>query len=161
LIIYEDGQLVKRFWPVELRKAPMAAVLAIDTSGSMERKEKMAKAKQAANRFFDKLDPKTPCGLILFHHQPYEVKGLALDKSELRALVAASSPKGGTAYFDAVHEAIQLLAADKEKRERAIVLMTDGRDVNSMRTLNDIIKEARDKKIQVFTLGLGEPGRNE
>src|SRR5262249_58260086 len=91
----------------------------------------------------------------------YEVKGLALDKSELRALVAASSPKGSTAYFDAVHEAIQLLAADKEKRERAIVLMTDGRDVNSMRTLNDIIKEARDKKIQVFTLGLGEPGRNE
>jgi VWFA-related protein len=161
LTIYEDGKPVHWFQPVELHREPMAAVLAIDTSGSMQRLEKIDKAKQAADHFFEKLDPKTPCGLVLFHHQPYQIRPLGLDKKELRALVADAKPRGGTAYFDATHEAIQLLAADKEKRQRAIVLMTDGRDVNSTRTLQEVITEAKANKVAVYTLGLGNPGSDE
>jgi VWFA-related protein len=160
--VFEDGRLVKELQPGSVRREDLAAVLAMDTSGSMERHEKMVKAKEAAEGFFRKLDPKLPCGLVLFHHQPYEQVPPQLDRAPLLAHVRAAKADGGTAYVDAIAVAIRQLAEDKTpNRQRAVVLMTDGRDVNSQKKLPEVIAEARKHKVRVYTLGLGEPGRNE
>ena len=44
---------------------------------------------------------------------------------------------------------------------RAVVLMTDGVDMNSKRRLDDVIRLADDAKVPIYTLGVGEPGKNE
>ena len=72
IVLYEDGQEVARVTPQRLREAPAAVVLALDTSGSMERQNKLTEARQAALAFFERLDPRTPCGLVLFHHAVYQ-----------------------------------------------------------------------------------------
>ena len=41
-----------------------------------------------------------------------------------------------------------------------MLLMTDGRDVNSKRNVDDVIQEAKRRNVRIYTLGLGEPGLN-
>jgi VWFA-related protein len=157
--IFEDGKEVHRFRPAGLRSQPMSVVLAMDTSGSMERENRIAAAQRAANRFFDKLDERTPCGLVLFHHETWQREPLHAEKERLRHLVNAARPAGGTAYLNATYDAIELLAGAENKDRRAVVLMTDGRDVNSKRNLDDVVKQANRLNVRVYTLGLGKPGQ--
>ena len=71
----------------------------------------------------------------------------------------AAKPMGGTAYLQATYEAVDMLG-DVPGR-RAVVLMTDGVDLNSDVTLREVIKKAQAKDVPVYTLGVGEPGRGE
>jgi VWFA-related protein len=67
-------------------------------------------------------------------------------------------PGGGTAYFDATSRAIQML---REARGRkAVLVMTDGVDLNSKKTLKNVVEEARRAAVPVYTIGVGEPGQN-
>jgi VWFA-related protein len=159
-VIYEDGKEVHRFKPEGLRAQPLSAVLAMDTSGSMERQNRIQEAKRAAAGFFNKLDERTPCGLILFHHESWKMEPLNADKRRLRELVESARPGGGTAYLNATYDAVQILAESSSKERRAVLLMTDGRDVNSKRNVDDIIEEAKRRNVRIYTLGLGEPGLN-
>ncbi len=161
IVIFEDKHEVRRLRLKGLRAEPMTPVLAIDTSGSMLRQSKMEEAKRAAKRFFDKLQPETPCGLVLFHHHPWWVEPITTDKRRLHALVDATQAAGGTAYLDATAEAVARLAEADPPGQRAVVLMTDGRDVNSETTLPAVIRKAKEERVRVYTLGLGEPGQSE
>ena len=44
---------------------------------------------------------------------------------------------------------------------RAVVLMTDGADTNSKHTLAQAIEAAKIGEVPVYTLGIGEPGKND
>jgi VWFA-related protein len=44
---------------------------------------------------------------------------------------------------------------------KAVLLLTDGVDLASQRTLQDVIGEARSAGVPIYTLGVGEPGKNE
>jgi hypothetical protein len=44
---------------------------------------------------------------------------------------------------------------------KAVLLMTDGVDMNSRHTPAEVIAEARAAEVPVYTLGVGEPGKNE
>jgi VWFA-related protein len=161
IIIKENNQEVHRIKPQVLRKAASATVLTVDTSGSMASDNKMNEAKRAAEGFFDRLAPQTQCGLILFHHQVYTKLTLRREREGLRQQVRISEPAGGTAYHDAVLEALQLFPTPTEEGRRAVVLMTDGRDTNSERSLKDAITQAQRRKVQVYTIGLGRKGRHD
>lgn len=167
-VIYEDGQEVHRFDPQRTTAQPLAVVLTMDTSGSMEsggnpfgRPSKMQAARQAGERFFDRLDPSARSGLVLFHHAPYHRENLTRDRQHLKTLVRQTQAGGGTAYLDAASVSIRMLAEQAADSRRVVVLMTDGRDVNSKLGLDEVIEEARRHETTVYTIGLGEPGRNE
>jgi VWFA-related protein len=166
-VVYEDGKEVYRFLPRNVRVEPVTVMLAMDTSGSMDRttrgaaQAKLQAAKGAAGRFFTKLDKPAPCGLVLFNHLPYHTEPLTKDRNRLRTLVDGAKAKGGTAYFDATSVAIRLLAMSKDPGQRVAVVMTDGRDVNSKRGLTEVISEARQQHVRVYTIGLGEAGGHE
>jgi VWFA-related protein len=145
----------------------LTAVLAMDTSGSMVDNGKMAQAKHAAEIFLDKLSEHADSGLILFNHellQPTlppirEPERFAEHRNQVRARVRAAQPSGGTAYFDAAAAAIDMLRGREGRR--AVLLMTDGVDLNSKRGLQEVVDMAKTAEVPVYTIGVGEPGKNE
>lgn len=159
IVILEDGKEVHRLRPVNLRQGPAAVVLAFDTSGSMNTGNKLSEGKRAAQRFFAALDPATPCGLVLFNHRIHLQEPPRQDRERLERLVADVRAAGGTAWLDATLAALELLPEGAPDQRRAVVLMTDGRDVNSQQTLAQVVEAARRKRVAVYPVGLGEPGR--
>jgi VWFA-related protein len=163
IIIEEDGHRVKeedvpRPTPTE----DLSVVLAIDTSGSMKEHGRMAQARGAAGIFLSKLPDKTDCGLILFDHEMREpVLPPTRKRDPLRKEIAKVEPRGGTAYLDAAARAIDMLKTTPKNRDRALVIMTDGIDLNSAINLDGVVKEARKNKVRVYTIGIGEPGKLE
>src|SRR6516164_5078126 len=127
---------------------------------------KIDEARSAAGVFLDRLDPRADCGLILFDHKLQVVVDPVRDASRraehrdrLRREVRAAKPMGGTAYLDATDRAIEMVR-DATGR-RAVLLMTDGVDLNSQTTLHEVIKKAHARDVPIYTLGVGEPGRGE
>ncbi len=145
----------------------LTTVLAMDCSGSMVERHKMDEAKQAANLFLDRLNENADSGLILFNHEILEPTlaplrdraRFAAHRVELRDRINAAKPGGGTAYLDATLEAVEMLRGIEGRR--AVVLMTDGVDLNSKHTLYEVVKRAKVNEVPVYTLGVGEPGKNE
>ncbi|HEV3448650.1 MAG TPA: VWA domain-containing protein [Gemmataceae bacterium] len=136
----------------------LTTVLAIDISGSMVEHGKIQEAKQAARTFLDQLKEPSKCGLILFDHLLRDPIAPTADTHRLRARIDAARPGGGTAYLDATARAVEMLR-DMNGR-RAVLLLTDGVDLNSRRSMQDVIREANAAGVAIYTIGVGEPGRN-
>jgi VWFA-related protein len=166
IVVEEDGKLVKELDVNQLNSQGLTTVLAMDVSGSMESHNKMLEARKAANTFLDKLDAKCDSGLITFDHVLHEQEppgrdpaGFADHRRLLREKIQAAKPGGGTAYLDATAEAVKML--EDLPGRRAVLLMTDGVDMNSRRKMDDVIELAKARHVPVYTVGIGEPGKNE
>ncbi|MFC1488678.1 VWA domain-containing protein [Thermodesulfobacteriota bacterium] len=147
---------------------PMAVVLAIDTSGSMQAKDKtgqtsMAAAKRAALDFISMLSENDRVALFSFNNEPT----LHVDFSEDHdaavdaVYTLAARPNAATCLYDTAYEAVKK-AAEIPRGRRAIILLTDGKDEKAGRTCstyssNDVIDAATTKSIRVpiYTIGVG------
>ena len=161
LVVLEDGKEVAdaEFF---LQAQPLTTVVAMDISGSAASSNKIVEARKAANTFFDKLDPKADSGLILFD-QPPEPPGrdpaqFTAHRALLHQKVSAANP-GGTAYLDDTAKGLRLL--QNVSGRRAVVLMTDGVDLNSVQTQQQVIELAKASQIPIYTIGIGDPGAND
>lgn len=161
IVIYEDGVEVHRIKPRVLREVPSSAMLVLDTSGSMSRQDKLTEAQRASRLFLEQLDPKTGCGLVLFHHKPYARFQPRQDRGALYQAISECQSIGGTACFDAIKTTLDILSQDKRDERQAIVVMTDGRDVNSSAKLDDIITQAKAQNTPIHAIGLGEAGKQQ
>ena len=154
--VFEDD--VPRPRPIE----DLDIVLALDVSGSMVTGDRMRQAREASLSFVRRLPEKAKCGLILFDHRILDpVLDPQLARQPLEARLQQAKPGGGTAYLDAAQRAITLLGKSPPQRKRHLVLMTDGNDLNSNATIADVIQEAKAKNVQIITVGIGEPGKQE
>ena len=166
VLVEEDGQSVEVVEMFRPHAEKLTTVLALDASGSMAAGRKWAEAQQAAGVFLDRLDPRSDTGLILFDHrinlrEPPErdPTRYPAHRALLRRHIATARPGGGTAYLDATFEAVQMLKGLPGRR--AVLLMTDGVDMNSTLRPDRVIKAAQVNEVPVYTLGVGEPGRND
>jgi VWFA-related protein len=155
---------------------PLTIVLALDCSGSMDADNKMNEARSAALLLLDTLSERVDCGLILFDHRLRVVEPPLASKmppipprtgvpprdghrAMLRSHINSAKAAGGTAYLDATARAIEMLRGIPGRK--AVLLMTDGVDLNSKVTLADVIRQAQAADVRVYTLGVGEPGKGE
>jgi VWFA-related protein len=166
IVVEEDGVKVAGLEIFQPRAHKLTTVLAIDISGSMARSSKMEQAKQAALAFLDRLDERADVGLILFDHQIKVAEPPARDaarqkehRDKLREIIREAKPQGGTAYIDATVRAVEMLKGITGRR--AVVLMTDGVDMNSKHKLAEAIEAAQASELPVYTLGIGKPGTNQ
>lgn len=167
IVIKEDGRKVTS---VDIQpptaNEPLTALLAIDISGSMAEQakltdsntDKMTEAKRAAKLFLDKLNSKSECGLILFDDKIQLRRPPTNNRGSIQAEIQRAQPGGGTAYIDAAAEAIKMLR--NAEGRKAVILMTDGVDLNSQVALKDVIQMARREEVPIYTIGVGEPGMN-
>jgi VWFA-related protein len=158
-VVTEDGRRVS---DLEVHSPtasePLTTVLAIDISGSMAEHGKIDEARKAAQLFLDRLDPRAACGLILFDHELRVREQPTTNRDRLRRLIDQAQPGGGTAYLDATADALAMLRPVKGRR--AVLLLTDGVDLNSRHTAQDVVGSARGSEVPVYTIGVGEPGKN-
>ncbi len=172
IVVTEDGKEVERLEISQPRTDRLTTVLAMDVSGSMEGRSqsggqrKIDEAKQAARSFLDGLHAKADTGLILFDHEMKveEEPGkdpakFAQHRQKVRQLVDAARPSGGTAYLDAADVALRMVKPFPGRK--AVLVMTDGVDMNSKHNLAEVIAEAKAIGVPVYTLGIGDPGKNE
>jgi VWFA-related protein len=166
IVVEEDGRKVLELELFPPQSQSLSVILAIDISGSMAHGNRMDEIKRAALAFLDRMDARADVGLVLFDHEVKTAVAPVRDPAQLRAhreeirrLIREARPQGGTAYHDATVRATQLLKGIRGRK--AIILMTDGMDTNSKLPLNQAILAAQANEVPVYTVGIGQPGKND
>jgi VWFA-related protein len=150
--VYEDErpQPITHF---NSERVPVSLGIVLDTSGSMDG-EKMAAARQALERFvFELLGPDDEFFLYRFDANPELLQGWTNDRQRIASALRRIQPRGGTAMYDAVAEAIPLAQSGRH-RKKAIVLISDGNDTSSRTDIESLKAQIRETEVLVYAIGI-------
>ena len=152
--------LLKRTWRED--RKPANVLLVLDTSGSMNNESRLENAKQGLNVFFGEVAPQDRVGLTIFSDliTPLVPVGpFRENERELKSRVKGLIAEGGTAFYDATAEGYAAVRglAGRDDRINAVVLLTDGNDTDSERTLSSVVEELERQddsatQVRVFTI---------
>jgi VWFA-related protein len=143
--------------PISKEFRPTTIVLVLDTSGSMQRGDRIGGLKRAVDGFLENRPEGSRIAVIAFNDRPELICPFTDDPRRVRAAVSDLNAGGKTVFYDAVTVAIRLLS--KETGRRAILAMTDGEDNLSLESdLQSTVRDARRAGFPVHTLGLGDEG---
>jgi tight adherence protein B len=152
----ENGKPVAGLTAANLGRTK-SVMLVLDRSQSM-RGRPLARAVDAAQSFVAGSRPDDHVGVVAFGSAAIPLTsggsspGAARD--QLSGLTVDTD--SGTALYDGIVVAANRLASD-DRPGRAIVVMTDGKDVSSLHSLEDAVSAARNARASVFTIGIAGP----
>lgn len=150
--VYQDDEL-QQITHFNSERVPVSLGIILDTSGSMDG-EKMMAARHALDRFLlELLGPDDEVFLYRFDNNPELVHGWTTDKRRVSAELARLRPRGGTAMYDAVAEAIPLMQSGKH-RKKALVIISDGNDTSSRTAVVALQEQIRETEILVYAIGI-------
>lgn len=159
--VFEDGhhQAIKQF---AAEDRPVTVGIVLDTSGSMRTKQ--AEAITAALAFVDSSNPDDETFVVDFNDSA--ALGLPPDAAfsqnpkQLRTALYARRPEGRTALYDALTLAANHLAKGKWE-SKALLLISDGGDNNSMHTLQEAVRAVELSGAAVYCVALYDPEEPE
>ena len=150
--VYQDDQ-EQEITHFNAERVPVSVGIVLDTSGSMAG-DKMAAARMALNRFLlDLLGPEDEVFLYRFDSNPELVHEWTTDRGRVSAALNRIQPRGGTAMYDALAEAIPLVQAGKH-RKKALVIISDGNDTSSRTAIEDLKQQIRETEVLVYAIGI-------
>jgi Ca-activated chloride channel homolog len=139
-------------------KLPLRLGLLIDTSGSVQ--ARFSFEKHAASKFLEKvLNGTSDLGFVAgFSSDTNITQDFTPDPAALAKGVETLTNGGGTALFDAVSLACWKLAAypEQERVARVLVVLSDGEDNSSHRSLKQVIEDAETKGVTIYTVSTSE-----
>jgi Ca-activated chloride channel family protein len=154
--IYEDG-VEQRISHFSNERVPVSLGIALDTSGSMDG-EKIRAARRALDRFlFDLLDRDDEVFLYRFDARPELIAGWTTDRNRLSAALGRIAPRGGTALYDTVAEAVPLAQSGTHKK-KALVIISDGNDTSSATDVPELKQLIRETEVLVYAVGIDGDG---
>lgn len=138
--IFEDGkqvsaQLVSSF---NVHESPFAAVVLLDTSGSMD--SRLSLARSAAIRFLDGLREEDVAAVYKFDSKVELLQEFSTGR-DLAPMAYGVKANGMTTLNDAIVDAAKALAGRPEKR-KAIVVLSDGLDTYSKASAEKAVESA-------------------
>ena len=138
--VFEDGVEVKQnmIASFSLQESPYAAVVLLDSSGSMEARFSLARS--AAIRFLDGLRPEDVAAVYRFDSKVERVQEFSGGR-DLAPTAYAIRAKGMTTLNDAIVEASKTLA-DRTEVRKAIVVLSDGMDTFSKASGDKAVESA-------------------
>ena len=147
--VFEDGveQKIDFF---EAEETPFAAVILLDTSGSMEQRVSMARS--AAITFLDGLRGSDAAAIYNFDSKVALVQDFS-DSRDMPPAAFELKAKGMTVLNDAVFKAAAELSKRPEKR-RAIIVLSDGADTMSKHSADKALKAALAANAVVYTVDM-------
>ena len=151
--VFEDG-VEQRIEYFSAEDTPFAAVILLDTSGSMEERVSMARA--AAIRFLDGLRESDSAAIYRFDSEIKLVQAFS-NSRDIAEAVFDLKAYGMTKMNDAIYQAAVDLSKRDEKR-RAIILLSDGQDTLSSRSAEKALKAAMSADIAIYTIDMSPIG---
>ena len=151
--VFEEGvkQEIARFETVS--DLPIHAAVALDISASMT--ESLDKARQAALQFLQEtLRPRDRAALITFNDHPNLAVKFTNDLPTLAGGLAGLKAERGTSLFDTI--VFSLYYFSGIRGQRAILLLSDGKDEGSRFTYDDALDYARRAGVTIYSIGLGD-----
>lgn len=147
--IFEDGkEQTLDFFGAE--STPFAAVILIDTSGSME--SRISLARSAAITFLDGLRPEDNAAIYNFDSKVSLVQDFSNSRDVLDKVFELKA-NGMTVLNDAIMEAAQVLSKREEKR-KAIIVLSDGADTKSKYGDSKVLKAAITAGATIYTVDM-------
>jgi tight adherence protein B len=118
----------------------------------------LAAAVAAAQSFVAAAGATDHVGVVVFGHAALALTPSSASPADARSALEGLTvdPRSGTALYDAVSLAASRLVGD-DRPGRAIVVVTDGRDVSSSETIEQAIAAAQAAHAAVYTIGIGGP----
>ncbi len=134
-----------------------SVVLVLDNSGSMF--PVMSKLIEAAGRLVDSLGANDECAILVFGRTVAMVHDFSTDKVSLNAALQTLTASGGTPLFDASYEAVNALSLRTGNRHAVII--TDGEDNTSTKTVDEVIALALVYSVKLYTIAFNIEVQNQ
>ena len=134
---------------------PLSLALMVDTSGSQQ--TFIGDEALASDVFFETMlgRPEDRAMLVQFDSSILELKGMTNSANALHFALSHVSQRGsgsgGTLLYDAIYEVAQKVLAN-EKGRKAMVILTDGGDNGSRRTIEEAVEQAQRADVQIYSV---------
>ena len=110
--------------PTSRETVPTTVVLVVDHSRSMEAEDRIGALKEAVRTFLGVMPAGSRVAVVAFSDEIRVIRDFSTDVGEIQRAVDALQPTGGTRYYDAVVEALELISG--EPGRKAVLALTDG-----------------------------------
>lgn len=149
-LVREDGvdQKIDTFSKDTL---PSTILLMVDNSQSMQ--HRIDAVRRTTERFARTLKRGDRVIVAPFNEHIGTITGPTDDVRTLGEAIQAMKAGGGTAFVDAIADGVRLL--EKVDGRRALVLITDGYDENSVLDVKDVITAAESAHVTIYTVAVG------
>lgn len=153
--VLDEGQPVKLAKFDHVKDLPLSIGMAVDTSGSMD--ERIAVARDAGAAFFKNVMRKgDKAFLVAFDSQPHIVQKWSPELKDIYSGLARMRAEESTALYDAI--VYSLYNFSGVKGQKALVLLTDGRDTVSKFSFEQALEYAQRAAVPVYAIGIGIHG---
>ncbi len=160
--VFEDSnqvEVIEFEAPKSVEQVQTTVVLVVDYSGSMAEIDasgarKIDTLKRAVRTFLELIPEGSQVAVVAFSDAIRVISPFTTDTTQVRRAVDQLEPDGGTRYYDAVVEALNVIS--EVSGRRALVALTDGEDTSSNATLSDAAVAAQSLGLPLYTLGLGQ-----
>jgi Ca-activated chloride channel homolog len=163
--VYEDG-VKQNLILFNRSNLPVALVLLIDTSSSME--DRMTLAQDAAIGFVHKLRPADLGEVISFDSRFETLQKFTSSTADMETAIRKTVAGGSTSLYNALYVSLKDLKkiptkSEEDVRRQAIVLLSDGEDTSSLITFDDVMDLARRSETAIYPIGLmaNEPAQSK
>jgi Ca-activated chloride channel homolog len=154
--IQDDGEATRIVSFKPAFNEPMAVSILLDGSGSMAPYIK-AVAKAASNFVQSVVREGDQVSLYSIHGVPRRQVPLTTDSAKILEAFSSLEAQGETALWDAIHFALRELRS--AGRRRAIVLLSDGEDTDSITGWAEIVREVEHAGVPLYIIAFGPDGQ--
>jgi len=149
--IFEDGveQPLRLF---RREDVPVSMGIIVDNSGSMSAKRSRVAA--AALELVKQSNPEDEVFIVNFNDDTHFDQPLTNDIKKLEGALARMEARGGTAMRDALSRSINYVKKNGKKDKKVLVVITDGNDNSSDTTMDQVLRQARDSEVLIYSIGL-------
>ena len=150
--VMDEGKPVKVAKFEHVNNLPLSLGMAIDTSASMQ--PRMSEAQKAGSQFFTNVMRKGDRAfLVSFDSQPQLIQRWSPRLADMNAGLAKLRAEESTSLYDAVvYSLYNFLGV---KGQRALVLVTDGKDTSSKFSFDQAVEYARRAAVPIYAIGIG------
>jgi VWFA-related protein len=152
--VYEDGQR-QTIGLFRHRDSPVAIGLLVDNSGSMRRKHAAVVA--AAKAFTRNSNPDDELFVVNFSERPTlglpRTRLYSANSRELERALPTGQGLGKTAIYDAIELGLSHMHQLKQDK-KALILISDGGDNASRHLLEQVVQDATNSDVVIYTIGL-------
>lgn len=142
------------------RDEPLSTVLVLDVSSSM-RGERLSEAKRAAKTFVERIagnvknegdEVSSELALVAFDDRVRIALPWVTDAQKVLRDIDAVEAGGGTAFYDAIETALDLVESARNRRQ-AIVVLSDGKDEDSNQSYAALRQRVEASEASLFAVG--------